>query len=78
MKAEKTVVLVYTLAGIALGVVSNYVGNIYLALIIPFAVYAVTLPALMKLVQKKKKLATTSFVSFILWWIVAWILLINI
>jgi len=79
MKAEKAVVLAYTFIGISLGAISSYIGNLYLALIIPFAVYAVTLPVLMKLVtQKKKKFLTSSFVSFVLWWLVVWILLINI
>lgn len=79
MKVEKTVVLVYTFVGIVLGVASSYFSNIYIAIIIPFAVYAATLPAFMKLVkQKRKKLVTSSFVSFLLWWLVIWLLLTNI
>jgi uncharacterized membrane protein YfcA len=79
MKAEKTVAVLYTFLGIVLGVVSSYLPDIYLALIIPFVLYAATLPALLKLVwYKKKKLIPNSLVSFLLWWFLVWILIINI
>jgi len=79
MKAEKSVVLVYTFLGVVLGAASSYLQNIYLAFAVPFVVYAATLPAFWKLVrQKRKKLLTSSFVSFVLWWLVVWILLVNI
>jgi predicted membrane-bound mannosyltransferase len=79
MKAEKSVAIFYTLLGIALGVVSNYLANIYLAILIPLIAYALTLPALLKFTwHKKKKFIPNSLVSFLLWWFVVWILLINI
>lgn len=79
MKAEKSVTLVYTFVGIVSGIASSYFESIYLSLLLPLVFYAATLPLFLKFIkQKRKKFLTSSMVSFLLWWFVIWILLINI
>ena len=83
MKAEQKIVFAYTVLGILLGAVANYLlkTNVDLILVIalPLVVYFVSLLPLMALVKEKKSwLFYNSFITFILVWLTAWVLLYNL
>jgi len=83
LKAEQKIVFAYTVLGILLGAVANYLlkTNVDLILVIalPLVVYFVSLLPLMALVKEKKSwLFYNSFITFILVWLTAWVLLYNL
>lgn len=84
MKTEQFFALGYLVLGICFGVVSNtFVKTgfgLSFALGIPLIVYFASLSALMKLVKQKKKtwVFSNSLVTFVLIWLIVWILLHNL
>jgi len=82
MKAEQIITLVYVLLGFGFAYISNYltkVSNILVAISIPFFFYAVTVGPLFKLgkLHKRKMLISNSLITFIVVWLVAWIIIFN-
>lgn len=83
MKVEQKIVFAYTILGILLGFMTNYLlkmnVDLILALVLPFAVYFASLLPLMTLAKEKKSLLFyNSFITFILVWLTAWVLFYNI
>lgn len=84
MKIDQLFAIGYLLLGMFLGMLSNYftkiTGNLVFALIIPILVYIVSLIPLLKFVKSKKRkwIINNSFATFILIWLVVWILLNSI
>ena len=84
MKIDQVFALGYLALGVFLGVLSNYLlssnGNLTFALVIPLFVYLVSLFPLLKFIKSKKRrwIITNSFITFVLIWLVVWILLYNL
>lgn len=83
MKLEQILVIVYLFIGISMGLVSDYLNNsmgLIYAVVVPVIVYAVSISAFLSLVKERKirVVILNSFVTFILFWLVAWIFLHNV
>ena len=84
MKTEKLLAFFYTVLGICAGIVSNFFTKIGYGLeinfIFPLIVYLISLFFLKRFVKQKKKgwLFSNTFITFILVWLVIWILLYNL
>ncbi|MEM5836490.1 MAG: hypothetical protein QW451_01085 [Candidatus Aenigmatarchaeota archaeon] len=82
MKVEKKIVLIYSLLGIVLAFATNYfsqLGNIFLALALPLAVYSFSLPLLfLSLKGKKFLIFYNSLITFFLIWFIFWIFFYNL
>jgi hypothetical protein len=84
MKIEQLIALGYLILGIFFGVVSNYFtkngSDLSFALSFPLFAYFISLFPLLKFIKQKKKtqLFYSSFITFILIWLVVWILLYNL
>ena len=83
MRADQVIVAAYLVLGIVIGMVSNYfnkvLGSLLLAFIIPIVVYLISAFPLFKLVKQKKKnwLVKNSLITFLLVWIIIWIVAHN-
>lgn len=79
---EQKIVTVYSLAGFVCGMVSNYLNtfSLTLALLLPMAVYLVTLLPLIKFVKERKlrMLISNSLITFFLVWLMVWVFLHNL
>lgn len=77
MKIERVVIIVFSILGIIAGIVSNYISN--LTFVIPLSAIIYLIPALGMLKffkgKKRKWFIHNSLTTFILVWLVAWILL---
>jgi len=83
LKVEQKIVFAYTMLGVLLGFVTNYLlkinTSLSIALGLPPVVYFASLLPLTSLVkQKKSPLFFNSFVTFILVWLTVWILFYNL
>jgi Mn2+/Fe2+ NRAMP family transporter len=84
MRIEQFIVLGYLFLGVSIGFVSNYFTKnnsaLTFALTFPLFLYFVSLFPLLKFVRQKKKtwLFYNTFITFILVWLVVWILLYNL
>jgi len=84
MKIDKIIVALYLFLGIFFGYISNYfnkiMSNLTLALLVPVLLYVVSQPILIKFVKEKKRtwLISNSFITFVLVWLIVWILLHNL
>ena len=83
MKVEQKIVFAYTILGILLGFLTNYLFksgvDLTIATAIPFVVYFVSLLPLITLVKEKKSwLFYNSFITFILVWLTVWVLFYNL
>lgn len=75
MKTDQIIVIAFSFLGIVAGIISNYSGEI-LSFAIPIIIYVASCFLLIKLVKSKKtNLIISSLVTFVLIWIVVWILL---
>jgi len=82
MKAEQIITASYVGVGIIFAYLSNYLlqtTNIFLAVLIPFVFYAITVGPLFKIgkLHKRKMLISNSLVTFLCVWIVVWIIFYN-
>lgn len=75
MKPIKKITIVFLVAGILCGVISDYFSksfrSVVFSLIFPFLVYFVLLP-LFKREVKLRVLVYNSLVTFILFWLLSW------
>jgi hypothetical protein len=84
MKIDQIIISFYSFLGIFFGYISNYLSktllNLTLALFIPIMLYIASQPALLTLVKQKKRtwLISNSFITFILVWLMVWIMLNNL
>jgi len=80
MKIEKILVLAFTFLGLFTGIVSNYISEASISILVALAIYCLSVFSMTKFVKekKKKKLILNSFVTFILVWLVVWIFLFNL
>jgi len=83
LKVEQKIVFAYTILGILLGFLTNYLFksgvDLTIATAIPFVVYFVSLLPLITLVKEKKSwLFYNSFITFILVWLTVWVLFYNL
>jgi len=83
IKLEQKLTAAYMVLGAACGVLADYIAtnaSLLYALLVPLAIYAVTITALVKLMrgQKKSVLVSNSLTTFILVWAVVWVFLFNI
>jgi hypothetical protein len=78
MKAIKQVTIVFLIAGIFCGIISYYSASNFksplFSAIIPFIIYFLLLPPFKKK-MKIKTLIYNSFITFILFWLIAWLTL---
>lgn len=78
MKLEQKIAIIYTLVGIAAGFISNFFSKFgYISLVL----YLISLPILVRFGERKKKflwLFYNSFATFILIWLLVWIILFNL
>lgn len=78
MKLLQTITIVFLIAGIFSGIISDYFfknfGSSYFSLIFPFIVYFVLLSPF-RGKMKIRSLIYNSFITFILFWLVAWLTL---
>ena len=83
MKAEQSLAAIYLVLGAATGFASNYLmknfGSFLLAMILPLAVYAVSLIPLFRTVKLKKRnwLIQNSLITFFLVWFIIWVFIYN-
>jgi hypothetical protein len=85
-KIDQKIVLIFFALGAVIALVSDFFsslypeGGLFVAVLFPFAVYAVALSALLKTVRQKKikSLVYNSFMSYFLIWAVIWILFYNL
>lgn len=80
MNLEQKLIGVYTLLGVALGIVSNYFSGLVYQLSIPLIVYMISFLILVRYEKSKKPkwLFYNSFLTFLLIWMTVWILLLNL
>lgn len=83
MRIEQKIVFAYTVLGVLLGFMTNYLLNagvgLSIALSLPFVIYFVSLIPLITLVKEKKSwLFYNSFITFILVWLTVWVLFYNL
>jgi len=76
MKTERIVILSFSILGVMVGILSSYLEAL---LAMPLAIFIYTmsiLPSLKFFVGKKRKwVVQNSFITFILMWILVWVLL---
>lgn len=74
------IIIAFSSLGIFAGIVSNYLSDLTLSLLVPSIVYFLSVIAMIKFVKGKRKrwMIYNSFVTFILVWIVVWIFLFNL
>ena len=76
-------VQILTLVYLGLGTIAGFISNIFpdrsIAVLIAFLIYMVSYVVLIKVVSYKKRswLVSNSLITFILVWLVIWILLFN-
>ncbi len=80
MNLEKILTTIFLVFGIFSGVISNYFTNLTLSVSIPLLIYFVIQILLMRFynIKRLKKLIYTNFMTFVLIWLVTWILLFNL
>jgi len=82
IRLEQKMAAAYLALGVACGVFSNYLAESMLlyALLLPLAVYAISVAVLAKLMrgQKKSQLISNSLLTFMLVWAVVWVFLYNL
>ena len=79
MKEDQLITIVFLLVGIISGFVSGIFENIILAGSLPLLIYLLVFLISTKFIQTKKiKLLYGSFVTFVLVWLVIWIILYNV
>jgi len=80
MKIERLVIILFTIAGVVGGIASDLLADLILSAAIPLVVYVALLTVMLKFFEKKKRkwLIYNSLTTFILIWLVVWILLYNL
>lgn len=87
VKLDQKIVTIYTLLGMILAVISQYVVvsdllgmGMLLSLLIPSVTYGVSLQLLTKKLteKKRKRVYSTSFVTLFFVWATVWILIFNL
>lgn len=75
MKEDQIIVIAFSALGIVAAIISNYSGGI-LSFVIPSIIYIASCSLLIKLVKSKiTNLIVSSLVTFVLFWLIVWILL---
>lgn len=79
MKVRKLVSL-FSVLGIIAGILSNYFSDLILSILIPLVILFISITTLIKIQKPKKKKALiyNSFITFVLIWLMVWILLYNL
>ena len=79
MKPEQRVGIIFSVFGVAMGLLSNFIGVLLLAFVIPIAGYVGMVFAISKMDKTKnlKWILTKSVMSFVLLWMVVWIFVYN-
>lgn len=80
MKPEQKMGIIFSAFGVAMGFLSSQVGPGFLTYTVPAVAYAAMLFLVGKLFKEKKGkwLLTQSIASFLLSWIVSWVILFNV
>lgn len=80
MKAEQISILLFLASGIIAGIVSNYLNNFMFAFVASIVIYLLGLMVVIKFMRERKvkKIVTNTFITFLLFWLVVWILLYNL
>ena len=82
IKLDQKIVAIYTVIGLAAGIISNYLtGNsVILAMILPLILYFITLIPLVKKTgeKRRKRIVLNSFLTLFLMWATVWIFLYNL
>lgn len=77
---EQKLTTLFFMLGLAAGIISNYVSNIFITIGIGAAIYVVTFAVLANKVKSKKLkwLIANTLGTFILVWLVVWIFIFNL
>jgi hypothetical protein len=80
MKIERLMYILFTVLGIAGGAISAWIGDLFLSVLVPSALYAAATVALLKFFEEKRRkwMIYNGLVTFVLVWIVVWISLYNL
>lgn len=79
MKAEQKLTLAFALLGTIVGKVSESLGSLSLALIVPAVVYGISVLVASRFTNKKlKHLVGQTALVFALFWFMVWILFFNL
>lgn len=80
MKIEKAITIIYSFLGLFAGFLSNYIGVVMVALLVPSLLYSISLFFLVRRIRSKriKWLISNSLITFLLVWFVVWIFLNNL
>lgn len=80
MKPEQKMGMIFSAFGLAMGVLSAQIGPGFLSYVAPVAAYAAMLFLAGRLFKEKKAkwLLTHSIMSFLLVWVVSWVIFFNI
>lgn len=79
MKMEQVVILIFSVLGLVIGIVSKIVTELFFSVSIATVGYLVVLFVTIKIFKARKKnwLIQNSLLSFVLVWILVWILYFN-
>jgi hypothetical protein len=80
MNLDRSLALVYLALGILAGYISTRLGSLLFSIILPVAVYAISLIILARIVKDKKLswLIGNTVWIFVLVWLAAWVFLFNL
>lgn len=79
MKIEKLSASLYSVLGILSGFISDYFSFSFVPLILPLIIFVGSMYFILKKFKpnKRKKFVAENFLTFVLFWVVVWILLFN-
>jgi hypothetical protein len=80
MNLDRSLALVYLALGILSGYISNILGSLLLSIILPVAVYTISLIVLARIVKDRKLswLIGNTVWIFVLVWLTTWVFLFNL